>query len=179
MAEYTKPSYQNFSYFDQFKDIEIDLSRYLKNFSTDEYQLKFSNLQPVKVTVKNLFEQYRILDRYKRDASSFIKYTIKDNERVENISYKFYDTPDFWWIILVFNNIKNPFYEMPLAEDQLIQFSRILSIREGKYPQNVYYKLINETNEHRRNIIIPRTAILSDVIWEFREAILQEKIKVS
>lgn len=168
-------NYQNFSYFDQFKEMEIDLSKFLKNFTDKKYEFKFSNLQPVKVTIKNLFEQYRVLDRYKRDAASFITYNVQDNQLIEQISYKFYNTIDYWWVIAVFNDIKNPFYDMPLSEDQLVDFSKTLTTREGKYPQNVYYKLMFEANEERRKINIPKEGYIADMIWEFREAILRGK----
>lgn len=164
-----------FSYFDQFKEMEIDLSKFLQNFSDDKYELKFSNLQPVKVKVKNLFEQHRILDRYKRDGASFFNYNIENNELIENISNKFYGTIDYWWIIVLFNDIKNPFYELPLSEDQVISFSEILQDREGKYPKDVYYKLISETNELRRKINIPKETVIADIIWRFREAILRKR----
>ena len=168
-------NYQHFDYFDQFKEMEIDLSKFLENFSKEDYQLKFSNLQPVKTTIKNLFEQYKILDRYKRDSSSFYEYDIQDNELVENISYKFYDNITYWWIIAVFNDIKNPFYDLPLSEQQIIDYSEILELREGKYPKNIYYKLIFETNEERRKINIPKKEFIADIIWEFRQAIIKDR----
>ena len=170
-------NYQNFSYFDQFKDMELDLSKFLANFSKDDYELKFSNLQPVKTTVKNIFEQYRILDRYKIDASSFLQYDIQDNEHIEMISYKFYDTIDFWWIIVAFNDIKNPFFDMPLSDEQLVEYAKILAEREGKYPYPIYYKLLAETNENKRKILIPRKQFIADIVWNYREAILRDRNK--
>lgn len=171
-----KLGYEHFSYFDQFKDMELDLSKFLERFSKDEYELKFSNLQPVKTTVKNIFEQFQILDRYKTDASSFLKYKIQDNERIEMMSYKFYDTIDFWWVITAFNNIKNPFFDLPLSEEQVVEYSKILTEREGKYPQATYYKLLAENNETKREILIPRKMFISDIIWNYREAILKDTL---
>jgi len=167
-------NYQNFSYFDQFKEMELDLSRFLETFSKEEYELKFSNLQPVKVNIKNIFEQYRILDRYKIDGSSFTRYSIQNNEFLEYISYKFYDTVDFWWIIAAFNDIRNPFFDMPLSEDQIIQYAETLEDREGKYPKDIYYKLLSEDNETKRQILVPRKRFIADIIWNYREAMLKD-----
>ncbi len=174
MAKY-KVNHQHFDYFDQFKEMEIDLSKFLEKFSSDKYKLKFSNLQPVTVSIKNLFEQYKILDRYKRDSSSFNEYNIQDNELIENISYKFYDTISYWWIVAVFNDIRNPFYDLPLSEQQLIDYSEILEEREGKYPKDIYYKLLFEANEERRQINVPKTEFIADIIWEFRQAIIKDR----
>jgi len=174
MAKY-ESNYQDFDYFDQFKEMEIDLSKFLTNFSNKDYDLKFSNLQPVKVKIKNLFEQYKILDRYKRDSSSFYEYDIQDNELVENIAHKFYDSVTYWWIITVFNDIKNPFYDLPLSEQQLIDYSEILTEREGKYDKHIYYKLLFEANEKRRKINIPKKEFIADIVWQFRQAIIKDR----
>lgn len=172
----TGRSYSNFNYFDQFKDMEIDLTEYLIEASTPEYQLKFSNLQPVVVTVKNLFEQFQVIDTYKRDAATFIKYSVQDNERIENVSEKFYSSPDFWWILCIFNEIRNPFYDLPLSENQIIQLAKRLGDEERKYPEKVYYKLIFNKNEDRREINIPKPSLIGSVVWDFRKAMMKEGI---
>jgi len=165
----------HFDYSEQFKDLKIDLSSFLKRFSTENYKLKFSNLQPVKVNVKNLFEQYKILDAYKRDFSTFTTYKIQPNELLENISFKFYDAIEYWWLIALFNNIRNPFFDMPLTEEQIIEYSKELETAEGKYPQNVYYKLIEFENEKRREIHIPKKEAIADIVWDYRQAIMKEQ----
>jgi len=170
-------TYTNFNYFDQFKDMEIDLTEYLLSASTPEYQLKFSNLQPVVVKVKNLFEQFQVIDTYKRDAATFIKYKVQDNERIENISEKFYETPDFWWILCVFNNIRNPFYDLPLSENQIIELARRLGTEEKKYPESVYYKLIFGANEEKREINVPKAALIGSVVWDFRKEMMKYGIQ--
>jgi hypothetical protein len=154
----------------------IDLSEYLVNYSTDDFKLKFSNLQPVVVSVKNLFEQYKVLDTYKRDAASFIQYRTQDNERIENISQKFYNTPDFWWIVCVFNNIRNPFFDLPLSEVQILELSDRLANEEGKYPKPVYYKLVFDANETKRAINIPKESFIADIVWDYREAMIRDGI---
>jgi len=174
MASNFQKQYTNFNYFDQFKDLEIDLSKFLLNFSNEKYTLKLSNLQPVKTLVKNLFEQYKILETYKRDAASFNTYNVQDNERIENISYKFYNSVDWWWIIALFNDIKNPFFDLPLSEAQLIDLSIRLFEEESKYPQKVYYNLLFEANEKRRKINIPKRAFIADIVWKYREAIIKD-----
>ena len=169
-------TYSNFNYFDQFKDMEIDLTDYLIRHSSPEYQLKFSNLQPVVVTVKNLFEQFKVIETYKRDAATFIKYRAQDNERIENISQKFYSTPDFWWILCIFNDIRNPFYDLPLSENQIIELARRLGDEERKYPEKVYYNLIFNENENRRELNVPKAGLVGSVVWDFRKAMMVEGI---
>lgn len=162
----------NFDFFDQFKDMEIDLTKFLKEMSAEDYELKFSNIQPVKIKIKNLFEQYRIVDKIKSQGAAFETYSILEGEKPEDISQKFYDTIDFWWLILMFNNIKNPFFDMPLSEEQVIQLAATLYTEEGKYPKQVYYRLIFHENEKKRNIIIPRKPYVANIVFEFRKQLI-------
>lgn len=175
--ELVNRGYSNLDYFDNFFDQKIDLSKYLTRFSTEEYNLKFSNLQPVTVTIKNLFEQSKIIQDYRIKVTTFTKYRIQDKEKLEDISYNLYDTVDFWWIIAVFNDIKNPFYDLPLSEEQIVVLAQTLKEREGKYPEAVYYKLIAADNEERREILAPKREQISNIVWSFRQDRL-ERIKI-
>ena len=35
------------------------------------------------------------------------KTTVKESEKLEHISYRFYNTPEYWWVIAKANNISN------------------------------------------------------------------------
>lgn len=175
--ELVQRGYSNLDYFDNFFEQEINLSKYLTRFSNEEYELKFSNLQPVKVTIKNLFEQSKIVQDYKTQVTTFTKYRIQDKEKLEDISYNLYETVDFWWIIAIFNGIKNPFYDLPLSEEQIVVLASTLAEREGKYPEAVYYKLIAADNEERREILAPKKEHIPNIVWSFRQDRL-ERIKI-
>ena len=46
------------------------------------------------------------------DPSLYSEYIITEDDSWTNISYKFYNTIELWWLICKFNHIKNPFKEL-------------------------------------------------------------------
>ena len=52
----------------------------------------------------------------------FNKYTMTDDDRFDLISNQFYGTTDYDWIIMITNNIINPFFDAPIKNSQLYDF---------------------------------------------------------
>lgn len=52
----------------------------------------------------------------------FVNYIIKDWESPENIAYKLYGSCDYAWIILLANNIINPYTDWLLTNDELEEY---------------------------------------------------------
>jgi len=157
-------SYQNYSFFDQFPETEIDLTQFIKRFST-ETPYDFSNIQPVKTTLKNLFELTEVVDSFRRNVATFERYNIVDGERIENVSFKKYGTVDWWWIIALFNEIKNPFTQWPMNENQIVELVDRLVESENKYSRDAYYQMVFERNEERRSITIPLQQYIPEIVW--------------
>jgi len=161
----------NFSYFDQFPEIEIDFSDYINNFpATSGYSV--SNRQPVKTKIKNLFVKYELDINFKKNIQLLEKYHIEDNELPEAVSYKKYSTIDFWWLILVFNNIQDPLTEWPLNQNQINMLADDLVQKEGKYTKAAYVDFLFERNELKRTIWLPKPTVLDDIIWQYQSKIL-------
>lgn len=165
-------SVQNFDFFDQFPEMEIDLTDYLKKFSDKIPSFKLSNFQPAKVRVKNLFEKYELKINIQTNTSQFEPYIIQDYEKVETISHKKYGTTDFWWLILVINNIKDMIAQYPVTQAQLNDLvDRVYAI-EGIYSKDTYYKFLFEENEKKRLIYLPIPSFLYEIIYEYRKKVL-------
>lgn len=61
--------------------------------------------------IKN-FTASIMVDRIKESKDILYKpYTISDSDTPESVSYILYDTPEYWWVLLVINGIVNPFQE--------------------------------------------------------------------
>jgi hypothetical protein len=68
---------------------------------------------------KNILTRVRILDATKDSQSTFLDYTIQDGERPETLAERVYGRSDYHWIILMFNEIIDPYFSWPLSNDQL------------------------------------------------------------
>lgn len=49
----------------------------------------------------------KFIDQTSQD--SFVTITIENENRLDIISYEYYETPRFWWVIALANNIIDPF----------------------------------------------------------------------
>lgn len=160
----------DFTYFDQFVDVNLDMNEYLDFVKNEtEYEYIFTNIQPTKVTLKNIFDKIEIISTFKEDGLNFDPYIVGENERIEVVSYKKYGAVSYWWVIAIFNNIKNVFTEWCLTQNQLSDLSEKLFQTENKYSKKAYYDMLFERNEIKRRIILPKTTVVNSVVAKFRE----------
>ena len=71
------------------------------------------------VLVKNILTRAKILDIVKEAQGTALDYTIKDEERPETIAHRIYGRSDYHWIILMFNEILDPYFSWPLSVNEL------------------------------------------------------------
>jgi hypothetical protein len=169
VSDYQYESAEIFSYFDQFADYEVDLTKYLQNFSSDTYQLNLSSMQPAKVTLKNLFTKIAIEVDFKKYSESFATYVIIDGDDIFKISNDHYGKIDYWWLIYLLNDIMDPLKDWPLSHNELNRLAEILYTHEGKYTLETYYHLLFEQNEKKRIILLPSTNTVVDILTQFHK----------
>lgn len=78
------------------KKLTIENFENIFNIHTDENNRYFYNLLQSITIPSNLPNGY------------YVKYTTKPGETWPLISYRNYNTPNLWWLILCVNNINNP-----------------------------------------------------------------------
>lgn len=52
------------------------------------------------------------------DKSVYYNYIIKEEESIEDVSYKLYGSPNYYWILMLINNRFDRFYDFPLSSKQ-------------------------------------------------------------
>lgn len=98
------------SYFREFPDLQY-VNRFPDAKSNDE------------ITVaKNIFKRPKIREDLASVFSVFEYYTIGDEERPDIIAEKIYGNPEYDWIILMANNILDPYEQWPLSQAQLNEY---------------------------------------------------------
>lgn len=69
------------------------------------------------------FKTQFFLKKYQESLNIFDPYIIKDGDSPEDISFQFYQTYDYYFLILLLNNMMDPFYDWPLTNDEILQFA--------------------------------------------------------
>lgn len=98
------------AYFNRLPNIEYEEKPFVFPFSEKEY-----------VLAKNFFRRFKITESSYNFQNFFSEYTLTDEDRLDYVSYKFYNTSEFDWVILLSNNIINSYFDLPVKEVDLYE----------------------------------------------------------
>lgn len=87
---------------------------YFKKFPTLTYTIDRSEYILADIT-RNI----RINNRLTDNDAIYYPYQVKDGEMPEKVSERFYDTQDYYWVVLFVNNIGNIYKDWALPSDIL------------------------------------------------------------
>jgi len=106
-------------------------TNFFSDFPTVAYTLDDYATQQV---VVDIFRRVIFSKEYKDNSSYYEKYDVLDGETPEELSFRFYGTTGFHWLILMVNDIVDPRFEWPLSESNLVKNT------ESKYggKQNIF-----------------------------------------
>ena len=103
--------------------------KYFESFPRTLYTLDTNVLSPQAVT--DIFARSAFLRDIANNTTIAYEYSIKDSDTPEILAHKVYGDPYRNWIILLLNQIINPYYDWPLKNDALDNYVF------KKYGQNV------------------------------------------
>lgn len=70
--------------------------------------------------VKNLLSRARLSPSMKKQKTAFYPYTIDAQDRIDNLSNLYYENPGYSWLIWLTNNTIDPYFDLPLTEEDLL-----------------------------------------------------------
>jgi len=95
-------------YFSLIPDLQYDLKPTKYPFNTSDYQ-----------RVKNFFRRFKVNEDLFDYAVFFTQYNITDEDRPDLLAERAYGSPFYDWVILLLNNIINPYEDWPQTEYNL------------------------------------------------------------
>jgi len=116
---------------------------FFESFPTVNYDLKKNNKLEILTNVTVRFKIQEVLTN--RTVVAY-DYNVKDGERPDIIAHKYYGDASLDWIILLVNNIIDPFYDWPLDSRSLDRYLR------SKYGN---IQTAQDTIQHYEQIIRP------------------------
>lgn len=69
--------------------------------------------------VKDILVRCAFMSEYKPYTDLYSKITIDDGESVQSLANRVYGASTYHWVILMFNELHNPYYEWPMSQDEL------------------------------------------------------------
>ena len=72
--------------------------------------------------IVNLAVGVKLHKLIKNDAFALLNYAVKDGESPDTVAYNYYDDPSYAWLVILSNNIIDPYFEWPLSVYDFNQF---------------------------------------------------------
>lgn len=121
------------------------------------------------IPLKDIFSRYNIFN----ETNNYFIYKIKDGDDLLSISNDFYGTKRFWWIVALYNDIIDPFYDMPLTENELRDYVNKYLDEEAESGEtfNELYQSFKEENDLKREIKILNPDLLQNIMKQFKNEI--------
>ena len=119
------------------------MSNYFHAFPTLPYDT--DGTMPNKYqTVRNIMNRTKIKNTVKDDLAAYYPYIIKEGERPDILSYNYYGTIAYAYLILLFNDIIDPQFDWPLnsVDFENYMISKYGTIATAKEETKFYYQII-------------------------------------
>lgn len=84
---------------------------YFSKFPIMQYPTGLNSSSLRFVYVRNLLRRIALTETVKNESSVFVSYDIKDGEKPEHIAERVYGSPTFHWIVLLCNEIMDPYHD--------------------------------------------------------------------
>jgi hypothetical protein len=86
--------------------------KYFQRFPSITYALDDNNLDFKQV--KNIFARIHFVKEALTNSDIYYPYSMKESDTTEVIAHKLYDDPNRYWILMLANDVVDPYYGVPL-----------------------------------------------------------------
>ena len=132
-------------------------NRYFRNIPDFEYVNRTKDGQFISnyTQVKNFFKKGRIREDLFQDLTVFEKYSVKGDDRPDNVANEIYGDPTLDWVVLTSNNITNVQNEWPLSQKAFEDYI-IDKYKTDEKLNEVHHYESNEVKDTNGVIIFPK-----------------------
>ena len=131
--------------------------RYFRNIPDFEYVNRTKDGQFISnyTQVKNFFKKGKLREDLFQDLTIFEKYSIKGDDRPDNVAYEIYGDSTLDWVVLLSNNIINIYNEWPLTQQGFENYVLDKYGTAAKLDEIHHYES-NEVKDSNGVIIFPK-----------------------
>lgn len=134
--------------------------------------------------VRDITLRVKISDHLKEAAYAYEKYIIQDGDRPETVASRIYKNPELHWVIMIANDIVDPYEDWPMSSADLDEYIEALGDGEDiDHYENADGYWVNsnspdatpvtireyrtKVNDEKRVIKIPKPELINFVISEY------------
>lgn len=117
--------------------MSITSTNYFNKFPVNYY----NNVLSLDITRRVNFIEKNLSDPY-----IFLPYTVKEDEKPEDIAYFYYGSVGYTWLVLLANNITDPYIDWPLRNEDFMRYLMMkYEDRSGEKGYRIVDWCMNET----------------------------------
>ena len=98
---------------------------YFSKFPLFVYDMKNDNNYKL---LPDILRRVKLRATIKSGGMLFDKYDVKENEKPEDVAFKWFGDPELHWVILMTNNVTDRYYDWPMND---VQFQEYLTDKYG------------------------------------------------
>jgi len=147
---------------------------YFKPFPTIDYDPTGNNTHK---TIKDILIRVKIKDVVKQNRAVFSKYDVKEGQRPEDVAYEQYGDSEYHWIVLMMNEMTNPYYDWPMG---LRDLERFVAAKYSDVNAIHHYEIAQSSGDTNKKIHVDSTTVGAEAItnYEYEEALNAEKKQI-
>lgn len=134
-------------YFSYLPDIDLAVRPIKFPWSEQQYKV-----------AKNIFRRFKVSETSLDTITYFKKYVIDDSDRPDIISEIVYGRSDYDWIIMMCNNIINPYYDWPMSQSTLMEYIST----EYDNPYAIKHYVTREVKNTAGDVVLPAGQIVDE-----------------
>jgi len=125
-------------------------TKYFQNFPFRGYTLDPNAGVGDYTAVTDIFKRVRFRSQLLQNARLYYPYQIKDSDTPEIIAHKYYGSVDYFWVVLLVNNITDPLRQWPRTYAAFNKYivDKYSSLENAQISIHHYEKLITKTNSN-------------------------------
>jgi hypothetical protein len=137
---------------------------FFRPYPTISYRIPGSTLS---VAATDITRRFSVANFVRNSAVTFDEYYIQDGDRPDTVAYDYYDDQTLDWLVLLTNEIHDPYYEWPLSYEQFRSYLRqkYTSVEYALSNVHHYEQILQEQQnivENGFQRIIPEKTLIVD-----------------
>ena len=151
---------------------------FFRPYPTISYRIPGSTLS---VAATDITRRFSVANFVRNSSVTFDEYYIQDGDRPDTVAYDYYDDQTLDWLVLLTNEIHDPYYEWPLSYEQFRSYLRqkYTSVEYALSNVHHYEQILQEQQnivENGFQRIIPEKTLVVDYITYLSLTAPQRKI---
>jgi hypothetical protein len=156
---------------------------YFTPFPTIQYKIPNSTKS---IPVTDITRRFSAADFLKNSSVAFDTYFVQDGERADSVAYDYYNDVTMDWLILLVNEIHDPYFQWPLSYEEMdsylrdkygsVEYTQITIHHHEKIIQQQYIQNDNGTQRvvKEKIVVVDETTYLSLAAFERKTKTIYE-----